>query len=147
VIDPTLRALFQALISHLKEGRAMDQIAREMDFPQSYLEQLLLNEVFLEFFGEVDPEGYASWTYVHAEEEADQEVQAFLRSKAFANARALQELVDSGNLKAADELRIREILLKMSGTLKEEAAVEVVKISTQHLAALREAGAEVDALR
>ena len=147
MIDPTLRALFQTLISHLKEGRATDQIAREMDYPQSFLEQLLLNDEFTGFFRETDPEAYAFWAQIHAEEETEQEVQTYLRGKAFENARALQDLVDSDSLKPQDELRIREMLLKMSGALRESAPVEVVKISTQHLAALREAGAEVDALR
>lgn len=145
-MDSPTRALFRELIKHLLQGLSTEQIAREMDYPQGFLEQLLVREDFLAFFAEEEPEASANWQQTRVEEESDQIVQHYLREKSLHNAKKLQELADSGTLRPSEEKAVREILLKMSGTLKEEAVVEVVKISQAHLAALRESMAEVDGL-
>lgn len=146
-MDPTVqRELFRKLARHLASGHSPEQIAREMDYPQRIVEQLLLDEGFHDFFKEAHPKAFALWKEVRAEEDAEQIVQHYLRSMSLQNAKALQKLADSGDLKAADEARIREALLKMSGSLHEEAVVETVRISAQHLAALKEGMKEVDNL-
>lgn len=136
--------LFRELSHQLAAGLTTEQIARDLDYQQTYLEQLLVREEFLEFFKTTEPEAFSAWRRVREEEEMDQEVQHFLSSKALHNARALQQLADTGDLKPSDELRAREQLLKMSGKIKEDHTVEVVKISKAHLAALTGTAKELE---
>lgn len=143
-LDPIRQGLLREFARRVSEGLSAEQIARQLDYPQNYVEQTLLTDDFREFFEAELPEAYALWRRTREEEEVDVEVQHFLQSKALSNAKKLQQLADSGELRPADELRARENLLKMSGKIKEDDVVEVVKISHQHLAALTGTAAELD---
>lgn len=144
-MDPVQQELFRELARRLALGHSPEQVAREMDTPQSFVEQLLVRDDFLDYFAQNNPKAYSTWKTARDEEEASQVVKHLARGNAIRNFKALQKLVDEeGALKAPERARVLETLLKMSGTIQEEAAVEVVKISSTHLAALTGAAAEVD---
>ena len=145
-MDPVQEELFRDLARRLASGHAAEQIARDMDYPQSFLEQLLVREDFLGFFESEQPTAFQKWRTVREEEEVEMEVQHYLRTKASHNAKKMQDLADSGDLRPSEELSARRDLLKMSNTLRDEAPAEVVKISKQHLGALTTTMKEMDEL-
>ena len=142
--DPIRQGLLREFARRVSEGLSAEQIARDMDYPQNYVEQTLLGEDFKEEFKTQLPDAYEVWVKVRAEEEVDVEVRHYLASKALSNAKAMQNLADGGDLRPADELRARENLLKMSGKIRDDAPEEIVKISKAHLAALTGTAAELD---
>ncbi len=113
-----------------------------MDLPVQFVESLLARADFHGFFESTRPEAFQDWQTVRSSEEADQEVKTLARMNAKRNYQALQEIADGDELKPGERATILINLLKMSGTISDEAKVEMVKISPTHLAALRAAAAE-----
>lgn len=141
-LTPVERELFADLARRLAKGESPEQIAMGIDYPTSYVEQLLLRADFEEFFRTSKPSEFDSWQKARESDDADLVVKHLARSYAVHNFKKLQALVDSGALKPPEEATARANLLKMSGTIGEEVKVETVKISSAHMAALLEAGRE-----
>lgn len=138
-------ALFNEVCRRLAKGYSTEQIAREIDLPgSSHVEKLLLRADFETFFAERHPDAYRTWKRARDEEEAEQVVKSLARANAIRNYKALQSIADGEELKPDQRAKVLETLLKMSGTIAEETQIEVVKISAQHLNALRESASEID---
>ena len=145
-MSPQERALFQTVVGLLSAGQDVAQIAQFTDLQATFLEQLLLRDEFLEFFASESPEAFKIWKQARVEEQSSELVKSLAKANALRNFKALQRLADDpeNNLKDAERAAILEKLLKMSGQVQDEAVVEIVKISSAHLAALRGAASEVD---
>ena len=137
------RELFRRLTRHLAEGHSVEAISREMDYPLSFIEKLLLRPEFQAFFEREDPESFKLWTKAREVDESEEIVQALAKGNAVRNYKALQALADGEDLRPEAKANVLRDLLKMSGTIHEDSSVEVVKISTQHLAALKSAAKEL----
>ena len=135
-MSPSDKALFQELAKLLSSGLDVPHIADRLDLPASFLERLLQREDFRLLFAAERPDAFAIWHKAREEEAAALEVKTFFGSNAMKNAKAYQALLEDGDLKPAERLAGLEKALKMSGTVHEDAAQEVIKISAPHLAAL-----------
>ena len=145
-MSPQERALFQTVVGLLSSGQDVAQIAQSTDLQATFLEQLLLRDEFLELFASEFPAQFKIWKQARVEEQSSELVKSLAKANALRNFKALQSLADDpeNNLKDAERAAILEKLLKMSGQVQDEAVVEIVKISSAHLAALRGAASEVD---
>lgn len=138
------RELFSTLTRHLAEGHSVEEISREMDYPLSFLEKLLLRPEFDSFFREKNQAAHRLWLTARETDEADEIVKHLARSNAVRNYKALQSLVDGDELKAEVKANYLERLIRMSGTIGDEIEVEVVKLSNNHIAAIRQAAKDID---
>jgi hypothetical protein len=144
-LKPEDKGLFRSIASRLAQGQSVEQIARDSNYKAYFIEQVLVRADFQEFFQQENPAAFSAWKTARDQDEADEVVKHLARQNAVKNYRALQAMADDeSTLKPEARATVLEKLLKMSGTVSEEATIEVVKISPAHLAALRDGAREMD---